>query len=763
MTTQPDLRDLHHRHELGHWLNAHGLTGKGVEVGVLFGTYSAEILKTWKGHLHCVDPWVNQPRDVYFDGANLLDMQAVFAQVQQGIGRHERCTLHRMMSLNAVGRFEDGELGFVYLDGNHGLDAIRSDISAWFPKVRIGGLVCGHDFFTRYDKDTNSDALTAVMELAEAIGVRVHTTWDTSWWFIKTEEADIAFRYACMTKQLPRPVYTDNSKLDLVVVIPVAAFDWNLAVKMLTWWAKLLGGQPNHFTTVALCSPALTDEQRDALGDSNLPNLALVVAEDVKESGYFGTPNQMFKAGLEWVEAKAPGKAMLWVEADCVPMRPAWVEEIMAEYRACGRPFMGDVERGGGIPHLTGNAVYHPSWRTLAPALAALPGPVVEMGWDSQAAHDVLPRSHYAKTIQQTWRPPLPITAAWASTNIRPETALFHQCKDGSLIDVLCEQRGIAPIALGAALCKSTYDSDKAKFASIEMAGTVLAPPPYRTVVKRGATELPRKLGGCEILIVSCRRDIELLAYCLASIKKNATGFSGVTLVVPVADAKLFQKFGREVTLTTFDERADKGMLHHEILICRADELCPHADHVLHMDSDCMFWQPVTPAHYIADGRCQMVRERYEDIAPRNPNRLIWRTCVERATGITPEFECMVRHPQVYPRALYGHMRALVEQHTGRGFDDYVFSCENGFPQGFCEFDTLAAVGIRDMATKFNFVDYDWAKDIAETGIGTTSHQYLYRPGRDFLVETWSHAGLARYKADLDKWAAGVLPKYYLK
>lgn len=773
MTIQTDLRLLHHRTEIGAFLNARGLTGKGVEVGTLFGAFATDILKTWQGHLHCVDPWINQAEEVYSDGANRIhDMNEVFERVSEGIGRHPRCTLHRMMSLNGCGRFEDGELDFFYDDGNHGVDHVRADISAWWPKVKTGGMFSGHDFFTRYDHETNSDALTAVMELAEAIGIRPHVTWDSSWWFIKTSEADEKFREWNLSGKAPRPVYTDNSRLEAVpggdfefteeplnpvVVITVARFDWNLAVKLLTWWAAMLRGQPNKTPVIALCSPDLTEEQRDALGDSGLPNLSLVVAKNVKECGYFGGPNQMMKAALHFCENKLPDRAMIWMEADCVPTHANWVDSIMTEYRDCGRPFMGDVQRGGGIPHLTGVAVYHPNWRKLAPSLTALPGPIVEMGWDSQCAHDILPRSHIAKTIQQIWRPPLPITAEWAAKNIRPETALFHQCKDGSLIDVLCLQRGLPLIPLEKALCESTYETDKAKFSDIGLRGTTLVAP---RPVKAGKAR-----GGCEILIVSCKRDVELLDYCLRSIKKYATGFSGVTLAVPVADVRHFQKFQRdEVKITTFVEPDGKGMMMHEVVICRADEMCPHADHVLHVDSDCLFWRPVTPLDYIHGGRCLMVRERYDEIALRNPNRLIWRRCVEVATGITPDHENMVRHPSIFPRALYPRLRVIVENHTGKKFDNYVLSCENGFPQGFAEFPTLGAIAIQEMPDKFAFVDYDHARDGQECGIPAgTAYQYLYRPERDFLVEGWSHAGLARYRTDWDKFLSGELPKFYIK
>jgi hypothetical protein len=267
-----------------------------------------------------------------------------------------------------------------------------------------------------------------------------------------------------------------------------------------------------------------------------------------------------------------------------------------------------------------------------------------------------------------------------------------------------------------------------------------------------------------EILIVTVRRDAELLALLMRSIKKYATGFSGVTLAVPVTDAQFFRNYQRECTLTTFVEPPGKGMLAHEIQIHRADELCPHADAILHVDADCLFWRAVTPADYVIDGRYRMVRERYDWIAERNPNRLIWRGCVERATGIMPEWETMVSHPNIYPRALYGHVRSVVENHTGKKFDDYVLSCENGWPQGWAEFPTLGAVAIRDMPEKFHFVDYDHGRDGQECGIPPgTSYQYVYRPERDALVEGWSHGGAARYKNDWEGFLSGRLKGHYIK
>jgi len=757
---QSEFHDLAHRDQLGESLNAHGLTGKGVEVGTLHGGYAKEILNTWRGHLYCVDPWRNQARNVYFDQANDQNMEKVWASVCAGIGRNPKCTLLRMMGLNAVGKFADGELDFVYHDANHSVDAVRADVSAWWPKVKIGGIVAGHDYFTRYDNTGNCDAATAVAEIAEAIGVRVHLTWDSSWWILKTPELDERFRLACEEGRIPRPVYVPKADYPVVVVLPVARFDWNLAVKFLTWWAKVLKNDGNPFPVVAFCSPDLNKDQLNALCGSGLPNLTLVTSK-IKELGYFGTPNQMIKGALEFCEEVHPGRAVLWAEADAVPMCATWVDEIMAEFNASGRAFMGDihgVNEPTGIPHLTGNAVHHPNWRALAPSLAALGKEAC--AWDALCAHDLVPRSHYAKTIQQVWRPPLPITAEWAKKNIRPETGLFHQCKDGSLIDVLCDEAGIERIPLAKALCESTYERDRRTVDSspgprvhvfnATEPKVLPAPPPFVSKLKT------------EVLIVTHAADVKFLRFCLLGIKKNASGFSGVTLLVPAAEHAVFKDIPQWVNVQTFDQVPGKGVMHHVLKKCRADEICPNADAIMHVDSDTIMWLPCTPADYMPDDKPIIVRERYSTIT--NTNRHVWKKNVFRALGINTEFDTMVRHPNVYLRDLYPLMRSEVEKHTGKPFDEFAMSGRNEFPQDLQEFEVLGSTAIHYCPEKYTMVDYNHDRDGRECGVPhETPFQYLYRNPRDRFVECWSHGGIERYRNDLSSFINGHVPEFYLK
>ncbi|MHA2085889.1 MAG: class I SAM-dependent methyltransferase [Candidatus Thorarchaeota archaeon] len=125
---KPDY--LPHRYMLGSMLTRMGYDGEGAEIGVYSGTLSGFIYSRWLG--------ANQPQE---------EQDKLYELVKEMFEDCEDVNIIRDESLNAVKQFEDGQLDWVYIDADHSYDAVKADIEAWFPKVRIGGLVSGDDYF----------------------------------------------------------------------------------------------------------------------------------------------------------------------------------------------------------------------------------------------------------------------------------------------------------------------------------------------------------------------------------------------------------------------------------------------------------------------------------------------------------------------------------------------------------------------------------------------------------------------------------------
>ena len=55
-----------------------------------------------------------------------------------------------MDSIEASGKFKDNSIDFVFIDANHMYSYVKSDILAWLPKVKKGGVIAGHDYGPTY-------------------------------------------------------------------------------------------------------------------------------------------------------------------------------------------------------------------------------------------------------------------------------------------------------------------------------------------------------------------------------------------------------------------------------------------------------------------------------------------------------------------------------------------------------------------------------------------------------------------------------------
>jgi len=111
-----------------------------VEIGVRNGYFSDSLLKNTKlDVIYAIDPWTfneenHAPDTSYYTAKELL-------------GRHkERCQMIRATGNEASFQFYDDYFDFVYLDALHDFDSVYNDCMIWWPKVKSGGILAGHDY-----------------------------------------------------------------------------------------------------------------------------------------------------------------------------------------------------------------------------------------------------------------------------------------------------------------------------------------------------------------------------------------------------------------------------------------------------------------------------------------------------------------------------------------------------------------------------------------------------------------------------------------
>lgn len=174
------------RLDLPRALQRRKLTGQMVEVGVLFGEYSSHLLANWPGTLHMVDPWKNQEPGVYLDGCNAVNMEEALAKTKAAVEVFgPRAVIHRAFSREAASEFADGSLDCVYIDANHAYEWALEDMQIWWPKIRAGGVMGGHDYYNRADAWQSCGVKRAVQDFCCANRLRFSTTSCTSWWVDK--------------------------------------------------------------------------------------------------------------------------------------------------------------------------------------------------------------------------------------------------------------------------------------------------------------------------------------------------------------------------------------------------------------------------------------------------------------------------------------------------------------------------------------------------------------------------------------------------
>jgi predicted O-methyltransferase YrrM len=144
-----------------------------VEIGSYEGV-STEVFATFCARVISFDPYTKNDF-VEQDGfENLARAEKIFEEVAARLGN---ITQYKLLSGDGAKKIGDGSIDAVYIDGNHLKDSVVFDIKTWYPKVRRGGVISGHDY-----SHTKKAVDTTIGEPQETFG--------SNWIIVKGSDGD---------------------------------------------------------------------------------------------------------------------------------------------------------------------------------------------------------------------------------------------------------------------------------------------------------------------------------------------------------------------------------------------------------------------------------------------------------------------------------------------------------------------------------------------------------------------------------------------
>lgn len=242
------------------------------------------------------------------------------------------------------------------------------------------------------------------------------------------------------------------------LILPVCHKDVGIMSKVLRVIDHLGGAK--SFPALVVSSPGARDDAAELANQAaklfKSTDLYVIPQEDPK--GWPSACNTMFKSTVHELMRRGNLDPFYFFEADNTPLKRGWLDEIFAEYKRFGKPFMGVVSPTRKVNpktmesivegrHMNGSGIYPPNLTQYTKLFSSIPP---QTPWDIWLQYDFIRHTHDAETMMKNWRSKNYRRDAQGNiicdksdevtgenAPIRDSAVVLHGCKDESLARLL--------------------------------------------------------------------------------------------------------------------------------------------------------------------------------------------------------------------------------------------------------------------------------------------------------------------------------------
>lgn len=119
---------------------------KVVEIGSWLGESTEVIAGYVKPYPVVVVDWFKGNKGTALEEiAEKEDIFPLFKKNMMDVGLWGQIRPFLMDSIEAANFFKEDYFDFIFIDASHDYESVKADIEAWYPKLKSGGIISGHD------------------------------------------------------------------------------------------------------------------------------------------------------------------------------------------------------------------------------------------------------------------------------------------------------------------------------------------------------------------------------------------------------------------------------------------------------------------------------------------------------------------------------------------------------------------------------------------------------------------------------------------